>query len=527
MTYQTDRDALTRQSLNIVELDLDTKITDGGKEYLSDGTQPHGQMFWPCVNSIKWVPTRASATGGLGYFGEVVVTCTDFNWPGGNGTYFGRLLANNDYYLNRAIKIHVGFFKRGDTFSFSNFEERRYFIKKITGPDSKGKVQIFGTDVLSQLKESQAPKATYGNLAGSLTDSATGSTDIGDNTNFSASGGYAIINDEIVAYSGVTGGDSITISSRGQGGTTAAAHSAGDAVRDVYQNNGNVVDIIRDLIENYTEIDHATYLPDADWNTERDDPLASETFDCWVKEPKSVDKIIHDLGAQAYTGIWWDDAAQEIKLKAIRTNVIPASEWTDAANILDTKVTFKRDQRTIVTQVWVYYNKINQAKGNDAENFTDLYVYIDSAAETGLGQPNIKKVFGEYIAALASASKIASRIVKQNSKPIELSLHVDAKDSDVEVSDVIDLSTDLYQDTNGDPLPIKLRVIEKALDKQNRYKYKMIYSGITPGNRYGYIAPNSVADYDSATQDERNKYAFIADGSDKVGAADDLPYLIE
>lgn len=527
MTYQTDRDALTRQSLNIVELDLDTKITAGAKEYLSDGTKPDGQMFWPCVNSIKWVPTRASASGGLGYFGEVVITCTDFNWPGGNGTYFGRLLANNEYYLNRAIKIHVGFFKRGDTFSFSNFQERRYFIKKISGPDLKGKVQIYGTDVLSQLKESQAPKATYGNLAGSLTDSATGSTDISDNTNFNASGGYAIINDEIVAYSGVTGGDSITISSRGQGGTTAAAHSAGDAVRDVYQNNGNVVNIIRDLIENYTEIDHASYIPDTDWDTERDGPLASETFDCWVKEPKSVDKIIHDLGSQAYTGVWWDDASQEIKLKAIGPTLTTNVSWNDAANILDHKASLTRDQRKIITQVWVYYNKINQANGNDADNFTDLYVYIDSDAETGLGQPNIKKVFGEYMTALASASKVASRLTAQNSKPIEAVFYVDAKDSDVEVGDPVDLTTDLLQDTSGDPLPIKLRVIEKALDKNNRYKYKMVFSGIEPGSRYCVIAPNSVNDYDSASQADKDKYGWIADSSDNLGAADDDPYLIQ
>ena len=526
MTYASERDKLTRYELNIVELDVDTSITTGGTEYLTDGHIPQGQNFWTCVNSIQWVPTRAAPAGGLGYFGEVVITCTDFDWPGGNGTYFGRLLANNPYYLNRAIKIHVGFYKRGDTFSFANFQERRYFIKKISGPDNNGKVKIYGTDVLSQLKESQVPKATYGNLAAALNSTDTVSTDIGDNTGFSASGGYALINDEIVAYSGVTGGDSITISARGQGGTTADSHDTDDPVRDIYQFNGNVVNCIRELIEDFTEIDHATYIPDTDWNTERDGPLSGETFDVWVTEPTDVSKVIDDLGKQSYTGVWWDDEAQEIKLQAIGPTLQNPTAWNDDANLLNTKATLKRDQRQIITQVWVYYNKLDQSKGNSADNYEDLYVYIDSAAETGLGQPNIKKLFGEYITTLATASKMASRLVSQNSKPVEFVVQVDAKDSDLDVGDALDLTTDMYQDTSGAPEPIRLRAVEKKKLDNARYQYKLVFSGTEIGSRYFDIAPNSIGDYDSETTENQDKYGWIADSSDQVGAGNDDPYLI-
>ena len=53
MTYQANRDALSREPLNIVELGLDTTITEGGTEYVSDGYTPLDQHFWPCIKSIE------------------------------------------------------------------------------------------------------------------------------------------------------------------------------------------------------------------------------------------------------------------------------------------------------------------------------------------------------------------------------------------------------------------------------------------------------------------------------------------
>lgn len=526
MTYDADRQALSRQELNIVELDFDTKITEGGTEYLCDGLVPNGQKFWPCVESIQWIPTRVSGSGGLGYFGEAVITCRDFNWPDGNGTYFGRLLASNPYYLNRILKIHVGFFERGDTFNFANFQERRYFVKKITGPDTKGRVKIEASDVLSQLKESTIPGVSAGNLNASITSSATGTINIQDNDGFSS--GYAIIDDEIVAYSGVSGADSIVITSRGQGGTTAEEHDADAPVRHIYQYSGNAVDCVRDIIENYSNIDHATYIPDADWDTERDTFLSSEDVDVWALEPTDIDEVIDKIGQQTYTSFWWQDDAQEIQVKAIGPPLTSVETWNDEDSILDTKVTIKRDQRKIITQVWVYYGKIDQSGNNSAENFEVIHINIDQDAEIGLGQPQIKKIFADYIpiAGSATASKIASRIVSQNSKPLEVTLQVDAKDSGRNVGDVVDLSTDLIQGTDGLPSTTKMRIIEKAQAANNRYNYKMVFSGIERGNRYFVIAPNGLPDYDSATQEQKDKYGWIADTGGKVGAADDDPYLI-
>ncbi len=526
MSYASKRNSLSRCELNIVELDLDTKISTGGKEYLCQGLVPSGQLFWPCVERIEWVPTRASEDGGLGYFGQVVIHCKNFDWPSGTGTYFGKLIANNPYYLNRLMKIWVGFFEAGDTFSWSDFQERRYFIQKIIGPDEKGKIKIEALDVLSQLKKGVVPPATYGNLNASLNSTDTTTTNIQDNTNFVNASGYAIINDEIVGYSATSGADSIVISSRGQLGTTADSHDADSPVRMIYTYDGLAVNAIRTLIEDYTEIDDATYIPDTDWNTERDNFLSSENVALRILEPTAVDKIIDEIGKQSYLNVWWDDAAKEVKLKAIGPTLTTTTEWNDDDNILDAPVTLKRDQNKIITRVIVHIGKIDPTKSDDLKNYEVTYQAIDATAEAAIGDKNIKTIFAKHIPAsgTSTASKVASRIQAQTGKPIDFKFYVDAKDSDLDVGDPVDINSSYIEGTSGNEIT-RLRIIEKSLRDHNRYQYRAVFSGVEPGNRYPVIAPDTVPDYLSATSDQKNTYGWIADTDDEMSNGDD-PYLI-
>lgn len=527
MTYQDGLDKLSRRQTILVKLNLDSETY-----WLSSGEVPTDQHYYACIKNIDWIPTRANAEGGLGYFGQIVIKCTDFPYSqsGGAGTYFGRMLADNKYFLNRLIDVYVGYLDRGETFSLSNFQKRTYLLKRVDGPNDRGSVAFYASDVISQLKETKIPEATSGSLNAGITDSATGSTNITDNTGFSASGGFAIINDEIIAYSGVTGADSITISSRGQGGSTASAHDAGDSVRDIYKSTGsNVVDEIRTLIEDYSNIDHATYLPDADWNTERDGPLASVNVDVWITEPTDLSDVIDSLCKDTLVNVWWDDAAQEIKLKSLGPTPTVSTTWSDSDNILDkpSKVTVKRDHRKILSEVWVFFGKRDQAGGDTEENYDDTYIKIDSDIQTGLGEKKVKKIIAKNIpaGASASASKIASRFITQNEVPIEFTCYVDAKDSTVDVGDSINISTDLILGTDGQPELTIMRVIEKAQKENGRYFYKLIKTGQEAGSRYPVIGPNTLPVYTSASTAQKEKYGWIC-GNDLDMSNGDDPYLI-
>lgn len=521
MTYSDGLNQLARKQTILVKLTL-----DGGTYWLCDGEPPTDQHYYTCINSIDWVPTRAATNGGLGYFGEIVLKCSDFPF-GSAGTYFGKLLADNTYYLNRIIDVYVGYFERGDTFNLSNFQKRTYFLKRIDGPNQNGGVSFYASDVVSRLKEAEVPAATDGNLNASITDSATGTINITDNTGFSATGGFAIIDDEIVSYTGTSGADSITGVARAKGGTDAEAHDADAPVRDIYNNNANVVDVIRDLIEDFSDIDHATYLPDADWNTQKNDFLSSETVDLWVVEPTTIDKVIDKLAADCFVNVWWDDANQEIKLQALGPSLTPTVTWTDDNNILDSKITVKRDQKKVLTTVLYFFGKLNQAGGTSADNFESVYQNTRTSIETALGEERVKKIYSEVVPAsgTSTASKVTGRLIDQNEIPIELTCLVDAKDSTVDIGDAITIETDLIQDTNGARLPTIMRVIEKAQRMNDRYFYKLVKTGQETGDRYGEIGPNSLGDYTAESAANTAKYAFISNNTPEMSNADD-PYLI-
>jgi len=341
-----------------------------------------------------------------------------------------------------------------------------------------------------------------------------------------------MIGSEIVAYSGVTGGDSITISTRGQGGTDAEAHDATDPVRNIYQAAGNVIDEIRTLIEDFTDIDHATYIDDTAWNTERDTFLASESVELWVTEPTSVDKIIDKLANQSYLNMWWDDENQDIRVKALGPSLTSILTWTDEDNILDAKISIKRDQRQVLTGVWIYYGKLDKTGSNSAQNFDSIYINEDTGLQTALGEEKIKKLYADYLpnTGSATASKISGRLIEQNRLPIEISLYVDAKDSAVQVGDAITLVTSILQDVDGYSDPVICRVIERAEKENNRYFYKLIKTGQEATDRYKWIS-NTIAgvddlgDYTTESIANQNKYAFICDTDDEMSNGDD-PYLI-
>ena len=524
MTYSAGISALSRKKTVIVKLNLDSETY-----WITLGDIPYDQGYKPCVNDIEWIPTRAAVSGGLGYFGEIVIRAKDFpfNQDGAQGSYFGRMIADNTYYLNRLIDVYVGFYEFGDTFNLSNFQKRTYFLKRIDGPDDRGRVSFYASDVISRLKEAEVPVATDGNLNASITDSTTGTINITDNTGFSNTGGYATIDDEIVSYTGTSGSDSITGVVRAQGGTKAESHDANAPVRDIYNNNANVVDVIRDIIEDFSDIDHATYLPDADWNTEKSTYLASETVDLWVTEPTSLDKVISQLAMESFINVWWDDANQEIKLQALGPSLSSSVTWTDDDNILDQRITIKRDQKKILTTIYYFFNKIDKTGGNDANNFENVYLNSRTSLETALGEERIKKIYAETIpsAGGGTAAKVTGRIIDQNEIPIEFTCLVDAKDSTVDIGDAVTIETDLIQDSVGGRLPTIMRVIEKAERDNNQYHYKLIKTGQETGDRYAVIGPNTLNDYASESTSNRDNYGFISDNDPDMSNGDD-PYLI-
>ncbi len=597
MTYQDDVNSGLRNPLTIVKLELDTTITDGGTEYHCDGTVPLGQTFYPSIESIDFAPIRATPLKGLGYRGQLRIKFKDFP-DQTNGTYFGRLLGSNPYYLDRKIKIYNGFYNYGDTFSISNFIERTYFLKSIDGPSDKNIVTFECVDILSKLDGDQAivPTEYEMNLRGGLLkDAITGVTcpalDDSTTDTFTFTNGdkipngsnYIVIDSEIIKVF-ANGTTSVNITGRAQQGTTAASHSSGasvtlsswvelesstgtfptgnvtlrindeivngtmssddcnitsraqygseagdheryDKVVDCYvKDNVNVVDVLYELIDDYTEIDATTYITQADWNQERDDFLASETIDLVVSESTSVKEVIEDLTSQTYLLMWWDDINQKIRLKSIGPNIASTTQIDYRQHILDVNHRVRTSQLKAINELWVYYNRRDWSNDDEKpKNYQDLFIKIDVDAQTDLGVRKVKKLFADSVRTEATAIKISQRYIAQNKEGYRtITFSLDPVHATIEVGDVIDITSDLDQGSDGNPTTRSYLVVEKE-DKGHRIDFKAEATGFLTGEStlYALIAPNSMDNYTLASTDDQDTYAFIADSADDEFSNDD------
>ncbi len=522
MSFDTEKAKLSRTPFLVVKFELDTTISPGGAEYHCSGRAPLGQLFYESIKEKGFdpTPTKMSVGSGVGFLGSVKIQLKDFKF-GENGTYWGKLLANNPYYLDRKLKVFTGFYD-GQSFDWDNFQEKLYFIKKINGPDSDGNVTVIASDPLTLLDKDQAQTPTTPNakLASSITATQEGTVDITDNTGFDAAGGTADFDGEFVTYSGTSGADSIVIASGGRGafGSEAKEHDADDPVSPCYSyTTENVVDVIRDLIEKFSPIDHASYIPDTDWDFQRDNFLVGATATGVYPAGTPIKDEIDSLSEQFRLSVFWDDEDQEIKLVPIGPLVSAAKRINVNEHILKDQEDVIRDPTKAVSETWVYYGRINHADDEtDPNNYEHWYIVPNAAATTGLGKAKVKKIFAKNIPAAgsSSANNLADRINSQLSEGlITYKFQLDIKDADVKVGQVVEVYTPLIQGTDGLPVPTSFVIIERDPIKGTLYRYKAVRTGFALGSNYRRIAPDTLdgLTYTSATDEQKATYLFIAD----------------
>jgi len=283
-------------------------------------------------------------------------------------------------------------------------------VESFDGPTPDGNFTIIGKDPLKLLDgdRAQAPAPNNGFLVADITNVATSltlsPTGIG-NAEYPASGYLNIGGAEIVSFT--RSGDTVTITARGQLGTTAQAHQAQDRAQVVLRYDGDdPADIIYDLMVNYAGID-ATYINLSDWQIETENFLR-RVYSATIADPQGIKKLIIELIQQAALSIWWDDVGQKIRLRVLR-----AIE-TDV-EVLGPDTIQRGSFRTIeqpdkrVSQVWIYYGQRNPLQRlEDLDNFRSLAVSADLDAETNYGSPMIRKLYSRWIA--SGGRTVATRV---------------------------------------------------------------------------------------------------------------------
>jgi hypothetical protein len=107
---------------------------------------------------------------------------------------------------------------------------------------------------------------------------------------------------------------------------------------------------------------------------------------------------------------------------------------------------------------------------------------------------------------------------------------LDLKDAaDLDAGDFIKATTSDLVDKTGAPRSnVTCEVLSKERVSDTAYKYTAVdITGGVDGARHGVISPSTVThDYDSATEEEKERHCWVSDSDDKVGAAGDDGYDI-
>lgn len=512
----------------------------------------------PSVTSASTAPTEINVVGGskskgpLGVRANLKVTFQDHPYSDNlvdkyrterdyiatdRGTFWNKWLARNPYYSNYRVRVKDGYVGQ----PLADMQTRTYLIDSISGPDSNGKVTLSAKDVLklADNDRAQAPAASPGELIVDYGEADSMSTLRITNASVEdyPGGGIVRINKEIFSYlTSVQVSDTeVNLQSvlRSEYGTEPQSHDAGDRVQLCLRyTEARPDNIAFDLLTKYGAVP-AEFIPRADWTAESEVWLEQFRLSTLITEPTGVDKLLGEITEQALFYIWWDERAQQIRLKALRPAYTdPVVPLNDTNHVIAGSIELKAEPRERISQVWVFFGQRNPVeKLDDDQNYRRVRIRADLDAESDLqyGEQRIKKVYSRWIQTDAVAIQTTVRLLARfRDTPEYLGFRLDAKDRALWTGDLADVVLDNVVDDTGAPITKRWQVItaEEAVPGEVvEYKLQFFeYSAEGQGGRFAFWLENSAPDYLSATDAQREEGVWWSDASDKMPNGDD-PYF--
>lgn len=456
----------------------------------------------------------AAQVGGVGYD------------PATRGSFFTKLKARFPYYAGRPLRVIDGYVDGG---TLTVLQTRDFIITDMAGPDGNGNVSIEAKDILTLAEKdtAQAPRASRGELAADI---GTGlvSFDLepaGIGSEYPASG-YAVIGNEIVSYT--RSSDTITLTGRGLQRTTTETHADGDTFQEAIVYEEQLINqVVEDLLTNYTDIP-AGYLPTDDWQLEIERWVPTLFINTAITEPTPVAELLGELAVLGVS-IWWDDVAKKVKMKATKP-VDVDTEITDLNDDQHIKAISQEDlDDDRLTQVHFYTVQTDPTRGvKEKSNFDRIRVTVDTVAEgaNAYNDVKIREIFCRWLNVGRDASvrlRSLRLLTRFSTAPKHFRIKLDAKDIDIQLTDVIRVTSRVITDETGAPIPTLLEVIQKSEPKAGHEVEIVAQAYLYEGN-YGFIMENTANSYDSATTQEKEDGCYISDAAGVIFTDD--PYLI-
>jgi len=506
---------------------------------------PKGLLVYPALQSVSTNPASInlggidSRTGPLGKRARVRVQLLDFTdsdtgtdiyqservsgaaqhsgvgYDPSRGSYFGKWLARNPYYIGRALRVLDGY----EGQALGDMRTRHYVITEWAGPDMSGRVTITAKDVLDLADNQKAlcPTPNKGVLSTDIEEGYGFGVDllpVGIGDAEYAAAGRAAIGSEVVSFT--RSGDTVTLTARGLDGTEIKSHSADDLFQQCYRVDGVSIDMVAaDLLENFAGIDPA-FIPVADWADEAI-WISGFMLSATIAKPTGVSKLIGEL-AELGVYWWWDDVAQEIRMRTNRPLAYgeTLAEIADVRDIVEGSLAPSDLHDHRLTQVVFWHGQINATgSATDGANYARAYVAAnDGGNPARYNQDRVHEIFcrwlggGNDIVAGAVTERLAVRF---EDTPREATFVLDAKDRNlVAPADLFEITTRVVQDETGDSLT---RVMQVTAIEHNEPGHSTRVTAVTNQflARYGYWLEDPQPDYDTASDDDVTWGAFWFD----------------
>jgi hypothetical protein len=501
---------------------------------------PIGEAMFPALDGeVRIAPTSVTAGKGLGKRSVGRARIKDFPHHDRGidpyfdersydaettGTFWGKWLARNPYFEGRTLKVYHGYIN--ETFSFNDFNIYEYDITDIAGPDN-GAVTITFKDVLIRTyqSKSQYPAKSLGELSADIASGAGSATLLpaGIGNTYPASGTISI-GKEAITFT--RSSDTLTLTARAQYGTEAKDHESGDAVQlCATWDDANVVDVLYELLvtgaglpTSYIPYDDGTTGIPENWDDELSLWLSGALVNGLLMKPEGIDKIIAELSQDFMFDVWWNALTQKVNIKALspEPSGITINTLTEGYNILKDSVKIKRDATQRVSQVQVWYSKVDFSENDDIENFGAAKISVDVSLSTPelYGSESIKVITSRWIDNLAQASTLSGRLLARfadTPEIIEFEIAV-KDDTKFDLAGRVIIDSWQFQGFSGANEAKKFQVIEiNETDPGHKIKVTALTSSYN--GRYFFIAPDSTPDYSSATDEQKLAYGFICPDS--------------
>lgn len=461
------------------------------------------------------------------------------------GSYFRRFLKIFSNIKGRNVRIYSGFF--ADDWEDTDYhEEWRGTVKDIefNGTDT---LTIHAVDFLDDLEREFPPVLASSNKVSGTAHASLGITPedttlnmvdvaaITDPADLTYGHSVIRIKSELIKVLTVdTGTGNFTVT-RGAFGTVARGYPPSQDFEEVYV-AGNPVgaelgmhpfDIVRDLMQR-AGIDTATLLDAATW-TKQQGLTGPVYFEHLIDEPTQIREIIFDVLELIGGHLYIDGGTIKIDVSA------PARTTDTLTRVVDPQIVggtnkFRWNDPGRVTHVVTQFNK-----SGDKYLKTLAAINVDTSLEKWYGKKGfqterLKAPWFRTYDWGAVQGRAIRRLNRRELPPVQLGFHADIRDRALQIAQKIEMEGTDLQDANGDPEVLVMRIIKRTvrlLRGKMEFLAELWSADEDQGDRrYGYIGTNGLGDYDAASSSDQDKYAWLADATPALGAADDAPYYM-